>query len=146
MKRHTSLAPLSRQHHGALILSQLLKKAAPAYKGLPTDIKGKAAYALQFYHNDLLSHFAAEEEVILIKIKNVSPELDLISKEIIAEHNALKVLFTTISNNADMATHLNNIGVALDNHIRKEERVFFPLIQVSCSETLLAEIAQSLNA
>ncbi len=146
MKRHPSLAPLSRQHHGALILAQLLKKAAPAYKGLPTDIKGKAAYAIQFYNNELLQHFAAEEEIIIKKIKGINPELDLLSKEILEEHEALGILFTSISNHGDMATYLDEVGVALENHIRKEERVFFPMVQDRCSETLLSEIAQALNA
>ncbi len=144
MKRHISLAPLSRQHHGALILAQLLKKNAPKYKGLPSDIAGKAAYAIKFYNIELLPHFAAEE-IITQKIKGIHPKLDLLSKEILEEHKALKILFTSISNHADMATHLDSIGVELDNHIRKEERVFFPSIQEYCSETLLSEIAESIK-
>jgi len=34
MKRHEALAPFSREHHGALILAQVMKKGAPAYKGI----------------------------------------------------------------------------------------------------------------
>ena len=43
MKRHEALAPLSREHHGTLILAQLLKKGAPVYKGLPDTDTGKAS-------------------------------------------------------------------------------------------------------
>lgn len=146
MKRHTSLAPLSRQHHGALILAQLLKKGAPAYKGLPTDIDGKAAYAVQFYNNELLPHFETEEQVIIQKIKGIHTGLDLLSNEILEDHKALRILFNSISNHPDLATHLDYIGCTLEMHIRKEERAFFPLIQTRCSEGLLKEIAQALTA
>jgi hypothetical protein len=36
MKRHEALIPLSRDHHGTLILARLLRSDAPPYKGLPT--------------------------------------------------------------------------------------------------------------
>jgi hypothetical protein len=48
MKRHLSLQPLSREHHEALLLAQLLKKNAPAYKGLPLNEHEKIAYAVTF--------------------------------------------------------------------------------------------------
>ena len=41
MKRHPTLAHLSREHQGALILAKLLQEDAPDYKGLPTDKNGK---------------------------------------------------------------------------------------------------------
>ena len=53
MKRHPALIPLSREHHGALILARLIQKDAPPYKGLPLEINGKAVYAQEFYKNIL---------------------------------------------------------------------------------------------
>ena len=53
MKRHEALAPLSRDHHEALILSQLLKKDSPAYKGLPVTVEGKVNYAVGFFEKNL---------------------------------------------------------------------------------------------
>ena len=53
MKRHESLAPLSREHHEGLILAQLLKKGAPAYRGLPTDLAGKLSYAREMFERIL---------------------------------------------------------------------------------------------
>jgi len=144
MKRHSSLAPLSREHHGALILAQLLKKGAPLYKGLPADFSGKADYAIQFYRNELIKHFDDEERVIK-KIKGINVDLDKLASEITNEHKELGVLFTSIKNTNDLATHLDKLGSALEQHIRKEERKFFPLIQELCNEKLLSEIEQALS-
>ena len=70
MKRHPSLAHLSREHHGALILARLLQNNAPAYKSLPTDTAGKAVYALNFYEKELVKHFEAEEKAFTLVTGN----------------------------------------------------------------------------
>jgi hemerythrin-like domain-containing protein len=145
MKRHSSLAILSREHHGALILAQILKKGAAVYKGLPTDLNGKAEYATRFYRNELVKHFEEEEQVVIKKIKGLNVDLDKLASEIAEEHKRLRSSFESIKNANDLATHLDELGVALDQHIRKEERKFFPLIQELCSEKMLSEIEQALS-
>ena len=144
MKRHESLAPLSREHHGALMLAQLLKKNAPAYKGMPTDVAGKVLYATQFYNTHLIPHFNAEE-MLFKKLKGISALLDDGIKEIIGEHSLLRKLFIQINVQEDMVTYLDLLGHSLYNHIRKEERELFPLIEKEVDETLLLSIAPLLN-
>ncbi len=144
MKRHSSLASLSREHHGALILAQLLKKGAPVYKGLPADLEGKRDYAIRFYNDELIKHFNEEEQAVIKKIEGVNPGLDKIACDIEVEHAALRVLFTSIKDTNDLSTSLNELGCALEQHIRKEEREFFPLIQELCNEDLLSEIERAL--
>ena len=97
MKRHESLAPLSREHHGALILAQLIKRNAPEYKGLPTTIIEKAAYAIQFYKTDLTKHFK-KEELMLKKVRAIHPLVTTLADEIVAEHKMLKELFLSTLN------------------------------------------------
>ncbi len=144
MKRHSSLAILSREHHGALILAQLLKRNAPLYKGLPADTAGKAEYAYRFYRDELVDHFAAEEQAVLNKVKGIAAPLDALADEIIADHLRLRALFESIKNAKDLAAHLDELGNALEKHIRKEERELFPLIEASCPESVLIEMEQSL--
>jgi iron-sulfur cluster repair protein YtfE (RIC family) len=139
MKRHESLASLSREHHGALILAQLIKRNAPVYKNLPTTIVDKAAYALQVYKDDLKKHFKKEEEM-LKKVSPVHPSITKVADEIVSEHQLLKELFLSIKDAADQEAILNELGNELDAHIRKEERILFPLIQQHCSEELLQKI------
>lgn len=139
MKRHESLAPLSREHHGALILAQLIKRNAPEYKGLPTTIIEKAAYAIQFYKTDLKKHFN-KEELMLKKVRAIHPLVTTLADEIVAEHKMLKELFLSIKDAPDQEAVLNEIGNELDAHIRKEERILFPLIQKHCPEELLQKL------
>ncbi|MFT3946338.1 MAG: hemerythrin domain-containing protein [Agriterribacter sp.] len=139
MKRHAALLPLSREHHSALILAQLIKKDAPAYRGMPTDTQGKLNYAVAFFETDLIEHFY-KEEIILEKVKHANVEIETLSKEIIAEHSALKNHFVQLKTAIDKIAALDELGKLLEAHIRKEERVLFPLIQEHCSEALLAHL------
>lgn len=139
MKRHEALAPLSREHHRALILAQLIKRNAPAYKGLPVDTEGKVHYAVNFCKNELLPHFA-KEEAILEKVKHTNGAIAALTEHIITEHAVLKSSFLRIETPADKERALDELGLLLEAHIRKEERILFPLIQEHCSVELLGEL------
>ena len=145
MKRHDALAPLSREHHGALILAQLLKNITTVYTGLPADVIGKAAYAIRFYNEELVKHFKEEEDIVIATITGMDVMLDTLANEIIAEHKELQILFTTINDAVDLSAHLEKIGNTLEQHIRKEERIFFPLVQQLCNQAQLATIEKALS-
>jgi iron-sulfur cluster repair protein YtfE (RIC family) len=136
MKRHESLAPLSREHHEALILAQLLKKNAPIYKGLPQLPADKARHALAFFNSHLKNHFQ-QEEGMLDKVMHCDRRIEEITREIIAEHEQLTLLFTSLADTADIEATMDELGRLLEQHIRKEERVLFPLIQELCPENIL---------
>ncbi len=144
MKRHEALAPLSRDHHSALILAQLLKKGAPAYKDLPAGPKEKADYAKQQFEADIKRHFQ-QEETILEKVKGSHHDIDDIAAEILQEHQQLTALFLSLDTTADLEDVSDRLGKALEKHIRKEERVLFPLLQQHCSEELLKEVHEILH-
>ena len=145
MKRHLSIVSLSREHHGALILALLLQKDSPPYKNLPTDVKGKAVYATNKYHTELVGHFLAEEVSLLQQVTGISKTMDLLIGEIYAEHKELRSLFEMIPASKNLEEDLDSLGCALEKHIRKEERVLFPLIQDICDEDLLNHIQKLLS-
>jgi hemerythrin-like domain-containing protein len=136
MKRHEALAPLSRDHHKALILAQLLEKDAPAYKNLPKQPKEKATYAVNFYTNHLEKHFL-QEETMLQQVKKYNIEIEKLTEEIISEHLYLKTIFLSLDKAVNLSVTLDVLGTALENHIRKEERILFPLIQQHCPAEIL---------
>lgn len=136
MKRHNSLIPLSREHHLSLILAQLLKLDAPVFRGLPTSIEEKAIYAQSFFRTHLVPHFE-KEELMLEKVKGVHPSIDAVITEIQEEHRQLSSMFLTLNDHEVTPERNDAIGNALDDHIRKEERILFPLIQEHCDEALL---------
>ena len=145
MKRHPALIPLSREHHGALILARLLQKDAPVYKGLPTDTQGKAEYAYKFYQEELVKHFE-DEEMVLKLVTGVESNLDLMIKTIYSEHQELHKLFQSIDNHPDLTSHLDQTGKTLETHVRKEERELFPLMQETCNEDLMIKVDKSLSS
>lgn len=128
MKRHKALMPLSREHHEGLILAQLLKSSVPDYKGMPTEPADKVNYALELFHTLLQPHFRKEEE-LLQRLKPANKEIADIIREIFGEHNQLEKDFMSLGNQADLPHALDNLGHKLEQHIRKEERQLFPLIQ-----------------
>lgn len=144
MKRHPSLAHLSRDHHGALLLARLLQKNAPVYKGLPADISGKVKYAEQFYKAELIPHFLAEEKALDL-VTGINKSLDLLVQTILLEHKELHHRFTNIPTGTYLELYLDATGKALETHIRKEERELFPLMQEICSEALLQGINDCLT-
>ena len=72
--------------------------------------------------------------------------IDTLATEIYAEHTVLRALFEMIPSSKNLEDDLDSLGRALENHIRKEERVLFPLIQETCDEALLNHIQNLLEA
>ena len=129
MKRHKSLIPLSQDHHHGLLLSQLIKKGAPEYKDLPNDIEGKAEYVKESWNNELKLHFENEEKILFPFVQGKNDALDNLISEIIDEHIKIKKLVKELDYSENKEETLNKLGVLLENHIRKEERILFPQTQ-----------------
>jgi iron-sulfur cluster repair protein YtfE (RIC family) len=144
VKRHPALYILSHDHHQGLILAQQLKKGAPQYKGMPSTLDGKKDYAISFYKTELVKHFEDEEKILFPSIFNRNDETDRLVKEIISEHRKIESLIDDLRRKNDVADLLDELGVLLDNHIRKEERILFPKIEEILSDEELANIRDRL--
>jgi hemerythrin-like domain-containing protein len=144
MERDEAIAPLSRDHHGSLLLAQLLKKNAPLYRGMPVGILKKATYAQQQFEEHINDHFS-REEAMLKMTKGIHEAIDLLTGEIITEHRQLVSLFRSLDTSTDPETDMDTLATALESHIRKEERMLFPLLQQHCSKDLLQNIHELLH-
>ena len=136
MKRHKTLVPLSQDHHNGLMLAQLIKKDAPQYKGLPTNIEGKIIYTKDIWENELKTHFLNEEQILFPAVRGKNEEIDNLISELIAEHKTIKVKINDLRVNDNIITDLNNLGMILEKHIRKEERILFQKLQHYCLNEL----------
>ncbi|MCZ7601800.1 MAG: hemerythrin domain-containing protein [Melioribacteraceae bacterium] len=145
MKRHKSLIPLSRQHHDTLLLAQLIKKDAPAYKGLPTDIKGKREYTLITFRDHLVPHFEAEELILIPYVLGKTEKIDKLCEQIISEHQEISVLVELIRNEKNLETNLDKLGNLISLHVRKEERELFEIIQEVFTEGKLLKLGKDLT-
>ncbi len=139
LKRHPALFPLSRQHHRMLVLAQLLKANAPAYRGLPTDPEGKRSYAIQCFQDFIQDHFIQEEQQLLPHIEFKNQELLDIATTMRSEHAALITQFASLltKEEENLENELDRLGQDLESHIRKEERSWFMEIQRALTETEL---------
>lgn len=145
IKRNKVLQPLSRDHHQGLILAQILKKGAPEYKGLPTTIKGKKEYTISFYNSELIKHFKKEEEILFPFASGKNKELDEQINDIINDHQEISVIVEQVKNLKSVEETLDKLGRLLEEHIRKEERKFFPAIEKILTEGELSELETKLK-
>ncbi|MEG8946319.1 hemerythrin domain-containing protein [Rosettibacter firmus] len=144
MKRYKSLVRLSKEHHDGLILAQFIKKGAPPYKGMPTDLNGKKDYTITFFENYLIKHFDDEENILMATLKNKDEQLDKLFDQMLREHIELKSLINKIKTEENFEDLLNEFGFALESHIRMEERELFERIQQVFDESTLNNLVDKL--
>jgi len=138
VKRHPALVPLSRFHRSALFVAQMAKRDGPQFEGYPSDVEGKARYALDFYDHDLKKHFDLEEANLLPAIRGFDTELDQLADDVVEEHNHLRALLEALPEAEDAVEILDTLGHSLEKHIRRQERVLFEKIQEVLPEENLA--------
>jgi iron-sulfur cluster repair protein YtfE (RIC family) len=136
MKRHKSIIALSHDHHHGLMLAQLIKKDAPEYKGLPTDLIGKVSHVKESWEKELKLHFDNEENILFPFVKGKNEEIDVLIDEILEEHNLIESLIKKLDSHSDVESTLDQLGKTLESHIRKEERELFQKIQILLGEEL----------
>lgn len=145
MKRHKSLVPLSRQHHDALILAQLIKKGAPEYKGLPTDTAGKREYTLNKFREHLVPHFEAEELILIPFILGSDEKIDKLSEKVIEQHKEVAEFVEKIRLEKDIVENLDRLGNLISAHVRLEERELFERIQSVLTNEKLEKLHSQLE-
>lgn len=146
MKRQKALHSLSHDHHQGLILAQLIKAGSPEYKGLPTTLEGKKEYTLKSFTEDLVPHFAKEEEVLFPLAKNKSQKIGDIVDELISQHKQIYSLIDRIKESDSIEGDLDELGKMLEMHIRKEERELFQEIQKFLTEDELTKLENDLGS
>jgi iron-sulfur cluster repair protein YtfE (RIC family) len=130
MKRHDSLVPLSRDHHEALMLCLRIHRGLPARGGDLEWVASKARQVAAFFESHLVRHFRSEEEGVFPKLKGIEDASVLIA-ELLSEHRRLEKLVEALRDckREETASLLSNFADLLESHIRKEERVLFPLYE-----------------
>lgn len=136
MKRHESIAILSREHHFGLLfgwkIRQGIKKQVPPERILP--------YIKYFWENHLLLHFRGEETILFASLKN-----ELVDQARF-EHNQIEQLVAQLMiRKTVQPEQLNMLTVLLDHHIRFEERILFPYLEKELPEEKLVTIGMELQ-
>lgn len=143
------MKPLSRQHHEGLILAQIIKKGAPAYKGLPHTTEELRKHVASKFENELTPHFYIEEEILfdfLRQKKDLPQEISSMIHEIVEEHHKIGELVEEIETSDNPIPAMDDLGHLLESHIRKEERQLFQLIQDYLGEAEMKELKEKIES
>lgn len=136
-KRHKSLIPLSHHHHYGLVMSHRLEQELPKQRADPQAVAALAGEVVGFFDRDLLPHFAAEEEALFPAMEQHLGKLAVID-ELLQEHHRMRSLVDQLrqSEPGTQADTLQAFGELLRDHIRKEERVLFPIFEEKLPESV----------
>jgi len=135
--RHPSLIPLSHDHHHGLALALRCRKQALGQLK-PMGLKGlkeRAQELRDFFANNLVRHFRAEEEALFPKLRQLVPESAALLDQLARDHRQIRDAISQLDGEIALGKLVFDLGDLLERHIRKEERELFPLFEQHIGET-----------
>lgn len=139
MKRHDALTSLSRDHHRALVVAQRLKRASE------DTAAGTREAFLDYWRADGKRHFREEEEILLPTYAGFGDPDQPVVARVLIDHVRIRRLADQLAGcSADIGV-LHSLGAHLDEHVRREERELFPLIERELPGAELARLAELLS-
>jgi hemerythrin-like domain-containing protein len=140
MKRSSALAPLSRDHHVALIVARQLIKAEQA------DALAAASRFVGFLARHELVHFALEESLLLPAMPD-EPRAQALTQRMLEDHEYLRLAARRLDDALQPASpeYLHELGRRLRSHVQMEERELFPYIEQTLDPARLEELGARLT-
>ncbi|GAA3927164.1 hypothetical protein GO495_05210 [Chitinophaga oryziterrae] len=139
MQRHTTLIPLSQEHQRLLFVCRYLKKDAAPYEGFPLETDAKLAYIVKVFQEVMVPHIQKEEYLFELCLGK-NEEIDTLINELTREHSLISRMYSALTDTTDMIDAMDLLARSLEEHIRKEERVFFEKVQ-----ELLPQVLEQIN-
>lgn len=139
MKRHPALQQLSRDHHHALVVAQRLKRADAAVA------PDACRTFLSYWEDDGRRHFRQEEEILLPACAAYMDVTQPVVAGVLTDHIQIRHLADQLGAEEVPVELLHDLGRRLDQHIRKEERELFPLIEQAMPEAELQRLVRLLS-
>jgi iron-sulfur cluster repair protein YtfE (RIC family) len=142
MKRDEALAPLSRDHHQALYRALKLKRADP-------ETAAQAlAEMIDFFDSHGAHHFRVEEDVLLplyVRDGGADPADEAIVR-VLTDHIWIRARIAALREDGEASLEeLHELGERLDSHVRHEERVLFPAIELALTANQLTVLAAAVS-
>jgi hemerythrin-like domain-containing protein len=136
LKRSKALAPLSRDHHDALLLVWKIRQ------GIKKNIElGRITTYCQWFWNHYLQNHFEREEKIIVPFLGIGSSL---SERIFEEHNAIRNLIKSLVLKRNVAL-LEELANLLNDHIRFEERILFNEVEKLATTEELLQIGEALE-
>jgi len=151
MKRHPALRQLSVDHHHGLVQARRLVKAS--VDNSKPNAKGAIDTArefLAFFEEQTRPHFREEEEVLLPAFSIYADVKQEPLVEMLIEHVHINRLVTELAaqvrEGAPSAETMRALGTMLQEHIRYEEHVVFPLIEQQMPDEALQALQAAITS
>jgi hemerythrin-like domain-containing protein len=140
MKRDSALASLSRDHHQALFVAQVLRRATAETAG-----EARAAF-LTYWEQHGRAHFRLEEEVLLPGYAEHGDSHHPLVARVLCDHVEIRHRANGLVHEDPAAVDaLHRLGLRLGEHVRLEERELFPLIESALPADRLAALAVEMD-
>ncbi len=131
MKRSEQLKSLSHEHHHALFIAKRLRDEGEA----------AASAFVEFWNSEGEVHFRIEEEVLLPGSGLDGPGSDRDVARMLDEHLDIRRRVIRVLDGQVSATEFGELGTALTDHVRFEERELFPRIEALLDQAALDDLA-----
>jgi hemerythrin-like domain-containing protein len=138
MKRDTHLQPLSRQHHNALMAVLLLKKGVQK----KADVQVMQDFILTVWNDELQPHFEAEEKWLAAGSQH--PNLLSLHQRMLQEHELIRKYIDQFNRTLTSHQTVQAYYELLEQHVRFEEREYFPALEQNLSVNELQSIGTHL--
>lgn len=142
LKRHPALSDLSRHHHHALALCLKINKTADDPSAQPTLVEA----IREFWEQGGQEHFREEEEIVL---PSYSRYADIDHPEITAmllEHVQIRAMADVITRiEGEHQADIRQFAAILEKHVRREERVIFPMVEKALPDEELVRLSPYLH-
>lgn len=139
MKRDASLARFSRDHHVALVVAQRLKRASES------ETEDACSDFLGYWRSDGRKHFREEEELLLPTFAGFADPDTPVVAGVLIDHVRIRRLAAQLASGIRDLRLLHALGALLEEHVRREERELFPLIEQAVPESELRRLAALLG-
>ena len=145
--RHPSLVPLSHDHHHGLALAlRCRKQALGQIKPMGAEgLRARAQEVLEFYRDNLVAHFKAEEEVLFPLMRDQVAGCGDMLDQLARDHEQLRRAMPQLEAGAGLAKLIFDVGDLLERHIRKEERELFPLFEAHVDAAPAGALGETLK-
>jgi hemerythrin-like domain-containing protein len=140
MKRHPVLQDLSRDHFFALEQGQRLRRAQADTLATAVD------EFLRFWRGKMVHHFREEEEVLIPMLARHRPADDPAVVTVLVQHVDIARHAIDLESSRRDVPVAHSLGELIDRHVRHEESVLFPMIEVVLSEDELTDLGARLIA
>lgn len=138
-KRDPALIPLSHDHHQALVIAMLLRRATDA------TASGTREAFLDFWKHECSAHFRTEEEVLFPAHAEYAGEHDSLLRRALDDHAEIRRRADQLAAaERPSGGQLNELGETLAAHVRLEERELFPAIEQTLPPERLAAVGVAL--